>query len=59
MPVCDQTECAHIRDMAVRGTNSHVITDLNQPWGSSSTCTSCGECVSAYPTGALFNQGDK
>ena len=43
--------------MAGRGTNSHVITDFNQPWGTSDTCTSCGKCVDACTTGALFDKG--
>jgi len=55
--VCDQIKGAHTWDMLGRGTHSHVITDLNQPWGTSPTCTSCSKCVSACPTGALFTQG--
>jgi bidirectional [NiFe] hydrogenase diaphorase subunit len=55
--VCDELEGAHTWDMAGRGAHSHVITDLNQPWGTSQTCTSCGKCVAACPTGAIFHQG--
>jgi bidirectional [NiFe] hydrogenase diaphorase subunit len=45
--VCDELEGAHTWDMAGRGSHSHVITDLAQPWGTSQTCTSCGKCVEA------------
>jgi bidirectional [NiFe] hydrogenase diaphorase subunit len=38
-----------------RGINSIVITDLNEPWGSSS-CTRCGKCVQCCHTGALFDK---
>jgi bidirectional [NiFe] hydrogenase diaphorase subunit len=55
--VCDEVEGAHTWDVAGRGTNARVITDLNQPWGTSQTCTSCGKCVHACPTGAIFQQG--
>lgn len=54
---CDEIEGAHTWDVAGRGTRARVITDLNQPWGTSSTCTSCGKCVMSCPTGALFNKG--
>lgn len=55
--VCDEVEGAHTWDMMGRGVNSRVITDLNQPWGSSTSCTSCGKCVQVCPTGALVSKG--
>lgn len=54
--VCDEVEGAHTWDVAHRGVNARVIIDGNQPWGESATCTSCGKCVEACPTGALFDK---
>jgi len=55
--VCDEVEGAHTWDMENRGLNARVITDMNQPWGDSETCTDCGKCVQVCPTGALFEKG--
>ena len=55
--VCDEVEGAHTWDVMGRGINSKVIIDLNQPWGSSNSCSSCGKCVQVCPTGALYAKG--
>ncbi len=55
--VCDEIEGAHVWDVAYRGSQAKVITGFNQPWGTVDACTSCGKCVEACPTGAIFRQG--
>jgi len=54
--VCDEIEGAHTWDVAGRGARSRVITDLEQPWGESASCTGCGKCVQVCPTGALYEK---
>lgn len=54
---CWHVEGAGTKNVSGRGAGSRIITDLNQPWGESDTCTSCGKCVESCPTGALFNRG--
>jgi bidirectional [NiFe] hydrogenase diaphorase subunit len=55
--VCDEIEGAHTWDVRGRGIEAKVITDLNQAWGDSESCTSCGKCVHVCPTGALVEKG--
>jgi len=54
--VCSEIEGSHTWDVMGRGVQSRVITDLDQPWGSSTSCTNCGKCVQVCPTGALFEK---
>ncbi|MGA7293432.1 MAG: bidirectional hydrogenase complex protein HoxU [Terriglobales bacterium] len=55
--VCDEVEGAHTWDIMGRGIEAMVVTDLNEPWGLSETCTGCGKCVHVCPTGALSEKG--
>lgn len=54
--VCAEIEGAHVWDVMGRGMDSLIISDLDQPWGTSTSCTSCGKCVQVCPTGALFDK---
>ncbi len=51
---CDEVEGAHTLDVMGRGFKSRITMDLNQPWGTSRTCTGCGKCVQVCPTGAMY-----
>ncbi len=55
--VCGEIEGAHTWDVMGRGVQSMIISDLNENWGDSTTCTRCGKCVQLCPTGALFAKG--
>lgn len=55
--VCDEVEGAHTIDVMGRGIDARIVRDLDQPWGQSTSCTSCGKCVHVCPTGALSEKG--
>lgn len=55
--VCWHIEGAGTKNIAGRGGTAKIISDLDDAWGDSETCTDCGKCVQACPTGALYDRG--
>ena len=50
---CREVQVNDVIGMAMRGRDSRVVFDFQDPMGAS-TCVACGECVQACPTGALM-----
>ena len=44
--VCAEVEGAYNWGVMNRGNQVRIISDFNTPWGDSTTCTSCGTCLS-------------
>ncbi|MDP7015942.1 MAG: formate dehydrogenase subunit alpha [Pirellulaceae bacterium] len=52
---CDDIQSNEVMGRTGKGLDTRIGFDLDQPMGAS-TCVSCGECVSACPTGALASK---
>ena len=55
MRACREVQVNDVIGMGMRGSHAAPVFDLQDPMGHS-TCVTCGECVQACPTGALYEK---
>lgn len=55
--VCAELEGANVWEISGRGIRSRLVSDMAEQWGAAESCTGCGKCVQACPTGALAEKG--
>ncbi|HEV2173829.1 MAG TPA: bidirectional hydrogenase complex protein HoxU [Nitrospira sp.] len=53
---CAELEGAYVWEISARGISSRLVSDMADDWGKAQTCTACGKCVQACPTGALVEK---